>query len=70
MIGQELDHASLAELLERGQQSIAVVDNIVIFYNRIWNYTKCSQRSAGVAGIVITQDKDDKVERIYATQHC
>ena len=70
MVGQELDHASLAELLERGQQNTAVVDNIAIFYNRIWNYTKYSQRSAGVAGIVITQDKDDKVERIYATQRC
>ena len=70
MIGQELDHASLAELLERGQQSIAVVDNIVIFYNRTWNCTKYSERSAGVAGAVITQDKDDKVKRIYATQRC
>ena len=69
-MAKKLDHVLLAELLERGQQETEVVDKTVIFYNRIWNYTKYSQRSAGVAGIVITQDEDDKVERIYATQRC
>ena len=69
MLDKKLVHVLLAELLERGQQYIEVVDNLLIFYNRIWNYTKYSQRSAGVAGIVITQDKD-KVERIYTTQRC
>ena len=52
-----LDHAPLAELLERGQQGTGIVEKIVLFSNWIWNYTKYSER---IAGAVITQDNDDR----------
>ena len=38
--------------------------------DQIWNCSKYRERTAGVAATVNTQDKDDKVESIYATQRC
>ena len=55
-----LDHAPLAELLERGERGTGIVEKIVLFSNRIWNCTKYSERIAGVAAAVITQDNDDR----------
>ena len=55
-----LDHALLAELLERGHRDTGTDERIVVFYNQIWNCTKYSERTAGVAAAVITQDNDDR----------
>ena len=55
-----MDHTPLAELLERGRLDIGIVEIIVIISDRIWNCTKYSGTTAGVAAAVIIQDKDDR----------
>ena len=62
MLAKKLDHALLTELLERGQRNTGMVESIVLFSNRIWNCTKYSERTAGVAAAEITQDNDDRQE--------
>ena len=54
MLAKKLDHVLLAELLERGQRDTGKVEKIVLFSIRIWNCTKYSERTAGVAAAVIT----------------
>ena len=69
-MGKKLVHPLLADLVERGQRAMKIVEILVIFYNRIWNCTKYTQRSAGIAGMIFTQDKDDRVDSIYAKPRC
>ena len=69
-MGKKLVHPLLAELFKRGEGVMRIVEILVIFYNWIWNCTKYTQRSAGIAGTIFTQDKDDRVDSIYAKPRC
>ena len=62
IVGQELDLALLAELLERGQRDTRTVE---IFYDQTWNCSKSKYRdkTTRVAAAVNTKDTN-----IYPTQ--
>ena len=66
---KKLDHALLAELLERGQLISVVANIIIIFSGRKWNCRLELKRPARFAAIVI-ENKDNRVESTYDEQRC